>query len=125
MTKNEIIMTENRIINVKISKPKLHIEDHGFLTFDFIINGSGFGCCFGGYKIGGKYGDGSYDACDSGLIAIMKIMDVVGVKCWEDLDGKYCRIVDPGLGGCVTKIGNLIDDKWFDIKKFFEEANNG
>ena len=118
-------MAKGEIINVKISKPRLYIEDHGCLTFDFVIKGSGFGCCFGGYKIGGKHSDGSYDACESGLISIMKIMDVVGVDCWEDLDGKYCRVVDPGLGGCVTKIGNLIDNKWFDIKKFFEEANNG
>ena len=112
-------MAKNEIINVKISKPRLYIEDHGCLTFDFIINGSGFGCCFGGYCIG-KAEDKS--ATGTGLSAMMHIMDVVGVRCWEDLDGKYCRVVDPGLGSSVSKIGNLINDEWFDIKKFFEES---
>ena len=111
-------MAKNEIINVKISKPSLYIEDHGCLTFDFIINGSGFGCCFGGYCIG-NINDKS--ATGAGLSAMMHIMDVVGVNCWEDLDGKYCRVVDPGLGSSVSKIGNLINDEWFDIKKFFEE----
>lgn len=115
-------MAKNEIVNVKISAPRLYIEDHGCLTFDFVINGSGFGCCIGGYCIG-KAHDKS--ATGTGLSAMMHIMDVIGVNCWEDLDGKYCRVVDPGLGGHVTKIGNLIDDKWFDIKDFFEEAKNG
>ena len=115
-------MAKDEIVNVKISKPRLYIEDHGCLTFDFIINGSGFGCCFGGYCIGNAH---DKSASGTGLSAMMHIMDVVGVTCWEDLDGKYCRVVDPGLGGCVSKIGNLINDEWFDIKKFFEENNNG
>lgn len=111
-------MAKDEIINVKISKPRLYVEDHGCLTFDFVIQGHGFGCCFGGYSIG-NIRDKS--AIGAGLSAMMHIMEVVGVDCWEDLDGKYCRVVDPGLGGCITKIGNFIDDKWFDIKKFFEE----
>lgn len=111
-------MAKNEIINVKISKPKLYIEDHGCLTFDFILHGYGFGCCFGGYSIG-NVSDKS--ATGAGLSAMMYIMDVVGVNCWDDLDGKYCRVVDPGCGSSVSKIGNIIDDKWFDIKKFFEE----
>lgn len=114
-------MAKDEIVNVKISKPRLYIEDHGCLTFDFIINGSGFGCCVGGYSIGNA---SDMSATGTGLSAMMHIMTVVGVDCWEDLDGKYCRVVDPGLGGCITKIGNLINDEWFDIKKFFEEANN-
>ena len=113
-------MAKDEIINVKISKPRLHIEDHGCLTFDFIIDGAAFGCCFGGYCIGTA---GDKSATGAGLSAMMHIMDVVGVDCWEDLDGKYCRVVDPGLGGRVTKIGNLINDRWFDIKKFFEEKS--
>ena len=115
-------MAKDEIINVKISKPRLYIEDHGCLTFDLIINGSAFGCYVGGYCIGHA---SDKSASGTGLSAMMHIMDVVGVTCWEDLDGKYCRVVDPGLGGCVSKIGNLINDEWFDIKKFFEENKDG
>jgi len=112
-------MMDEKIVNVKISKPRLYIEDHGCLTFDFIVKGSGFGCCFGGYCIGHPR---TYSASGRGLEAMMHIMDVVGVNCWEDLDGKYCRVKDPGLGGVLTCIGNLIDDEWFDIKEFFDDG---
>lgn len=50
--------------------------------------------------------------------AISKIL-VVGVDKWEDLPGKYIRIEYNGLGSTVTKIGNIIEEKWFDLKEFF------
>lgn len=53
---------------------------------------------------------------------MMKIMDVVGVTNWEDLKGKYCRIKSDGWGSLVTTIGNILDDKWFDIGEFFKNA---
>ena len=53
----------------------------------------------------------------------MRIMDTVGVERWEDLKGKYIRIVDEGWGSSVKKIGNIIEDKWFDIDKFFKNYN--
>lgn len=51
---------------------------------------------------------------------ISDILDVVGVKQWEDLPGKYIRIEDNGWGSSITKIGNIIEDKWIDFKEFFE-----
>ena len=42
----------------------------------------------------------------------------------EDLPGKYIRFEDNGLGSTVTKIGNIIDDKWFDIESYFDKASN-
>ena len=35
------------------------------------------------------------------------------------LPGKYIRIEDNGLGSTITKIGNIIEEKWFDLKEFF------
>ena len=52
---------------------------------------------------------------------MMRIMDTVGVEKWEDLKDKYVRVVDDGWGSSIKKIGNIIDDKWFDIDKFFKE----
>lgn len=52
---------------------------------------------------------------------MMNIMNVVGVHKWEDLKGKYCRIKTEGWGSTVSVIGNIIENKWFDMKKFFEE----
>ena len=58
----------------------------------------------------------------NGLVAIMKIMNTVGVEHWEDLKGKYVRCKTSGWGGTIDEIGNLIEDKWFNIREFF--SNN-
>ena len=54
--------------------------------------------------------------------AVSEILNVVGVDKWEDLPGKYIRFEDNGWGSTVTKIGNIIDNKWFDMKNFFAEG---
>lgn len=116
---------KNEICNAKISKVTLTMADHGCLTFYIFIEGKGFGCGIGGYCIGHGYlGSDHFDASSGkGLEVMMKIMDVVGVERWEDLEGKYLRFVDPGLGGTITKIGNLIDDKWINIKEEFSKKD--
>ena len=50
---------------------------------------------------------------------ISKILEVVGVDKWEDLPGKYIRFEDNGFGSNVTKIGNIIDEKWLDFRELF------
>ena len=47
-------------------------------------------------------------------------MKVVGVSRWEDLKGKYIRVVSNGWGGSIKKIGNLMKNEWFDIDAFFK-----
>lgn len=111
------------IENVKITDVSLSMADHGCLTFDIAIKGNGFGCNIGGYCIGHGYlGADEFIAENGhGLEAMMNIMNVVGVDKWENLKGKYCRIKTDGWGSIVKVIGNVIEDKWFDIGKFFEE----
>ena len=36
-----------------------------------------------------------------------------------DLKNKYIRVKSDGWGGTVTCIGNIIKDKWFNLKDFF------
>lgn len=50
-------------------------------------------------------------------------MEVVGVRSWEDLKGKYIRYGDNGLNSRVTKIGNILEDKWIDIDDFMKNYN--
>lgn len=110
------------IINAKITNTQLTMKDHGCLTYWITVEGSGFGVSVGGYCIGHGYlGATEFDGSVKGLEALMRIMNVVGVDKWEDLNGKYCRIVSNGLGSTVNKIGNLIEDKWFDQMEFFAE----
>ena len=49
-------------------------------------------------------------------------MDIIGVDAWEDLEGKYCRVLVGGIGDPVKVIGNILEDKWFDIAQFFNEV---
>lgn len=115
----------NEIKNVKIINVSLTMADHGCLTFYLTLEGDGWGVNYGGYCIGfGFLGSDSFTAENgSGLVAIMRIMDTVGVQRWEDLKGKYIRIVNEGLGSSVKKIGNIIEDKWFNIDEFFKNYN--
>lgn len=113
------------IKNAKIQSTMLGREDHGIMTFMIYIAANGFSCGIGGYCL---------DEFDSttktrvfraeSMEVISKILEVVGVDKWEDLPGQYIRFEDNGLGSIVTKIGNIIDDKWFDIESYFDKAYN-
>ena len=116
-------MTVNNVI---ITNTSITMEDHGVLTFDITVAGDGFSVNLGGYCIGlGYLGAKEFSAkSGGGLVAMMNIMNVVGVDKWEDLKGKHCRIKSDGWGSRVSIIGNFIEDKWFDMKKFFEEYSD-
>lgn len=110
------------IENARITKVSLSIDDHGCLTFWITLEGGGWGVNVGGYCIGHGYlgADEFYAENGSGLVAMMRIMDVVGVSRWEDLEGKYVRVKNASWGSIITTIGNIIKDKWFDIDEFFK-----
>lgn len=112
----------SEIINAQITNVSLGYEDHGILTFGLTLR---FGAC------SVVYGGVALDAYDKqlkervpssqGLKLITEIMKTVGVDKWEDLNNKYIRIEDCGLGTIVDKIGNLMEDKWFSMKEFFDQ----
>ena len=51
---------------------------------------------------------------------MMRIMNAVGVSRWEALEGKLIRIAVKPKSGSTFIIGNIIEDKWFDLRAFFE-----
>lgn len=111
------------IENARITKVSLSMADHGCLTFGICVEGGGWGCVVGGWSIGHGYcGADYFDSTGAGLVAMMKIMDVVGVEKWEDLQGKYIRVDSDGWGSTIHKIGNILKDDWFDIREFFKNA---
>ena len=115
-------MSKGEIKNAKIVDVSLTMADHGVLTFDLSLVGSGWGVGYGGYVIGKGYvGAKEFTAEGKGLVALMRIMDTVGVEKWEDLKGKYIRVVTEGWGSTVTTIGNILEDKWFNAREFFSE----
>lgn len=110
------------IRNAKITGTMLGRQDHGIMTFMLQLEWVGGGCGYGLYAID------QYDRTEdkrvfsaSGLEAISKILEVVGVETWEELKGQYVRIEDNGWGETVDKIGNLMEEKWFNIREFFVE----
>lgn len=111
------------IHNAKIMDTSITMADHGCLTFFLTIEGEGsWGVGIGGYSIAyGYLGSDEFKAeSGAGLEAMMRIMDTVGVDRWEDLKGKYIRVKGDIYGsGSIEIIGNLLEDKWFNLKKFF------
>lgn len=115
------------IQNAKIKSTELTMGDHGCLTFRIFVEGSGWVCGVGGYCIGHGYegcNPNEFDATGKGLVAMMRIMDVVGVEQWEDLPGKYIRCEVESLGAGIHRIGNIIKDKWFNLKEFFNDSDS-
>lgn len=108
------------IKNAKISSTMLGREDHGIMTFMIYIDAFGFTCGIGGYCLD-EFNPTTRTRVfrAESMEVISKILEVVGVDKWEDLPGKYIRIEDNGIGSIVTKIGNIIEDKWFNLTEFF------
>lgn len=109
------------IRNAKITSTKLGREDHGIMTFMIFIEFNGSYCGVGGYAL--DMWDRQSDKrvfTANGLEAISEILNVVGVDNWEDLKGQYIRIKDNGWSSTIDEIGNLMDDKWFNLREFFK-----
>ena len=108
------------IKNAKIRSTMFGREDHGIMTFMIFVEFDPCTCGVGGYAID-QYDKNTKSRVftASGLEAISKILEVVGVDTWEQLPGKYIRIKDNGWGSTIDEIGNLMEDKWFNLREFF------
>lgn len=121
-TEEELINDGNRLRNAEITNVSLNFKDHGVLTLGFALSGGGWSAVYGGYVLGRGYlGAKNFVGYASGLEAIMRIMDVVGVDDLIKMKGKHVRVATKGLGHSVKIIGNFIKDEWFDYESFFED----
>lgn len=111
------------IRNAKITSTMFGREDHGIMTFMIFIEFGGCGCGVGGYALDGydKAADTRVFRAES-MEAIAKILDVVGVDKWEQLPGSYIRVKDNGWGSTIDEIGNLMEEKWFNLRDFFSKG---
>ncbi len=120
-TFDELVAAGYFIENAEITSVSLSMEDHGCLTLDLGLKGSGWGCVYGGYCLGKGYlGAKKFTGSAKGMEAIMRIMDTIGVANLFNAKGKYIRVATKGWGSTIEIIGNLIEDRWFDYRKFFE-----
>ena len=109
----------SEIKNAKIVSTTLGVEDHGLLSAFVHLDGDGWGCGFGGYKLDGPHGHigqgPNYCAA-----FIRGVLDALEVERWEKLPGTIVRAYSEGPGGGILRIGHAYKDKWFDPKKVFE-----
>lgn len=109
-------------VNAKIASTMLGIEDHGIMTFFIFLEWNGGGQALGGFALDGAKSREDYETRvghGAGFIAIRKILETVGVEKWEDLKGKLIRAKIDDLGTSTPPIiGNIMEDRWFDLKEF-------
>lgn len=121
----EILEQEGyKIKNAKITSVSLNMENHGCLTLDITLSGDGWGVCYGGYCLGKGYvgaKDDFFEGFDSGMEAIMRIMDTVGVSDLFSMKNQYVRVAEKGWGSPIKIIGNIVKEKWFDYESFFKD----
>ncbi len=108
--------------NAKIINTFMGIEDHGIFTFSLTLD-------YGGPQQG--YGMYYLDVHDeetktrkshpASIVALRKIIEVVGVRSWEDLKGKHVRVKGGGHSGPVESIGNFLKDDWVNVGELFKE----
>lgn len=114
-------MNKTEILNAEITNTKLG-EEHGCLTADLTIEGSGWGCVFGGYCLDHWFLETGEHYSPDGYGAIIELMKTLEVESWEALKGKYVRVEIEGWGGNILRIGHLMKDKWFSFKDYFEQV---
>ena len=119
----ELLLADGyKLQNAEITNVSLNFRDHGVLSLDLTLNGGGGGVVYGGNVLGHGYlGAKEFKGSASGMEAIMRIMDVVGVEDLVDLKGKHVRVATKGWGSSVKIIGHFIKDQWFDYSSFYED----
>ena len=117
-------MDELEIKNAVIESTHLGKDDNDCFSFNFGLNYGGTGqgtgyICLDHYnkkkevRVGWEFG----------IDFIKGILDVVGVRTWEELKGKHIRVKSNNYK--VAAIGNFLKDEWFDFDEFFKEHMNG
>lgn len=115
-----------KIINAQITSTSLGCSEWGIFSFEIWLKGADgknyrFGeCCLDTYDQDMKRRIGTA----KGMDFLMQTLITIGVSRWEELPGKYVRIVITEKNiqyVSVSVIGNLMKDKWLDDEAFWEE----
>lgn len=107
-----------------ITKAVIEFDDYGRLQFELWLQGwrenQHFTKIITGYPLGrGHVGATIFEGEARGVVALMRIMDVVGVSSWDWLENKAIRILEDEMNGGIHTIGNVTEDKWLDLYEIF------
>ncbi len=131
-TKEQLEAEGYEIWNAKIKNVNLVFDEYGHIHSKLFLDGHGLCVDYGASYILGiktetktEYGkDSKFSCASAGMEAIMRILDTIGEDNYCNLKGKYVRVATIGRGGVVNIIGNILDDKWFDYKSFFDNMES-
>ena len=114
MTTEKFLIDNNyKIQNAKITSVDLSMKDHGCLTLQLVLEGSGWGCVYGNVCLGnGFLGAKVFKGWKYCAVYLMKLMDTVGVATFNDMINTHVRVAFD-KDDRAKIIGNLIEDKWF------------
>lgn len=116
-----LISEDYTIENARINDVSLSMEHRGRLELHLFLDVPGGEVIYGGFPIGlGCLGSGHFEGLDYGVEALMIIMDTVGVSSFEDLKDKYIRVAYNKKFE-VKFIGNILKERWFNVKEFISE----
>lgn len=120
---------ETEIYNAQIKSANFGYCEHGILTFEIRLKAAdGNYYLFGGYALDqpDKQTRKRFPTKD-GFECLTETMKTVGVSNWNELQDKYVRIKvkdsSKGVFNNISAIGNLIEDKWFDIEEFWKRLS--
>ena len=95
-----------RTLNAKITGTNFGVQEDGSMVFYLTMEAAGRV-----YQVGGISLD-TYDEIGR------RVLEVAGVSRWEDLPGTFVRVEESAWGTMVFRFGNILEDKWFDIREF-------
>ncbi len=103
---------EVEILNCQIKSTQLefydkYIDSQNIMTLYLFLEGSGWGCGFGGVVV---------DKTNTGDFlkkSIKGILTCLKIPTWENLPNTFIRAEVKGIGQGIDKIGHLIEDRWF------------
>lgn len=122
LTQAELQHQGYEILNAEISDVDIAFNEKGVLVAGLILSGNGWRIQYGSnYGIGATNPSATeFQGTAEGIELLMRLITLIGAKSFNGLIGKYLRVaVLPHLGE-VKIIGNIVEDKWFDIDDFFK-----
>jgi hypothetical protein len=121
LTQVELQQQGYQFQNAEVSSIDTIIADDGTLRTYLILSGNGWRINYGGYAVGiTNQSATEFQTSAKGTELILRLLTLIGVRSTTELVGKYIRVAVLPAVGEVKIIGNIIEDKWFDIEDFFK-----